>query len=212
MTESIAQQNRVLRPFLARRRRLALQRRRPEAFDRHDRNPGAAKPDMIPILPFITVKPYGHRARMQDNFVAVGAPFALWQAAHQGAWPAGMPALPGLSLRSRISPTKAGFALPLLSFITWPLRKLRAAVLPALKSAAGPGLAAMASSQNFSIAPASLTCARPFFSTILAGASPVANMSAKTSWAILVLIFPASTSSTSSRMFAGLNFTSGSLV
>ena len=32
----------------------------------------------------------------------------------------------------------AGFALPLLSFITWPLRKFSAATLPALKSAAGP--------------------------------------------------------------------------
>jgi hypothetical protein len=37
-----------------------------------------------------------------------------------------------LSLRSSISPTTAGFALPLLSFITWPLRELSAASLPAL--------------------------------------------------------------------------------
>src|SRR5207244_8522754 len=36
-----------------------------------------------------------------------------------------------LSLRSRISPTKPGFALPLLNFITWPLRKFSAAILPA---------------------------------------------------------------------------------
>ena len=33
---------------------------------------------------------------------------------------------------SRISPTSAGFALPLLSFMTWPLRKFSAAGLPAL--------------------------------------------------------------------------------
>src|ERR1051326_3240838 len=67
------------------------------------------------------------------------------------------------SFRSRISPTSAGFALPLLSFITWPLRKFNAAVLPDLKSFAGPGLVAMTSSQNFSIAPVSLTSPR-FFS------------------------------------------------
>ena len=36
------------------------------------------------------------------------------------------------SFRSRISPTSAGFALPLLSFMTWPLRELSAASLPAL--------------------------------------------------------------------------------
>ena len=48
------------------------------------------------------------------------------------------------SFRSKISPMRLGFALPLLSFITWPLRKFNAAALPALKSAAGPGLAAMA--------------------------------------------------------------------
>ena len=36
-----------------------------------------------------------------------------------------------LSLRSRISPARAGFAWPWLAFITWPLRKLSAATLPA---------------------------------------------------------------------------------
>ena len=61
------------------------------------------------------------------------------------------------SFASRISPTSAGFALPLLAFITWPLRKFSAATLPALKSAAGPGFAAITSSQNFSMAPVSLT-------------------------------------------------------
>jgi hypothetical protein len=34
------------------------------------------------------------------------------------------------NFRSRISPASAGFALPLLSFITWPLRKFSAAALP----------------------------------------------------------------------------------
>ncbi len=37
-----------------------------------------------------------------------------------------------LSLRSKISPTSAGFALPLLSFITCPLSALSTATLPAL--------------------------------------------------------------------------------
>ena len=36
------------------------------------------------------------------------------------------------SFRSRISPTSAGLALPLESFITWPLSELSAATLPAL--------------------------------------------------------------------------------
>ena len=36
------------------------------------------------------------------------------------------------NFRSRISPTRFGLALPLLSFITWPLRKFSAATLPAL--------------------------------------------------------------------------------
>src|SRR3974390_1029885 len=60
------------------------------------------------------------------------------------------------SFRSRISPASAGLALPLLNFITWPLRKFNAAALPALKSVTGPGFAAIASSQNFSMAPVSL--------------------------------------------------------
>src|SRR5689334_13494475 len=62
-----------------------------------------------------------------------------------------------LSLRSRISPTRAGLALPLLTFMTWPLRKFSAATLPARKSSALLGLAAITSSQNFSIALLSLT-------------------------------------------------------
>jgi hypothetical protein len=37
-----------------------------------------------------------------------------------------------LSFRSRISPTRAGLALPLESFITWPLSALSTATLPAL--------------------------------------------------------------------------------
>src|SRR5437588_12193682 len=82
----------------------------------------------------------------------------------------------GLSFLSKISPTSAGFAFPLLSFITCPFRKFNAAALPALKSAADPGLAAIASSQNLSRALTSLTCARPFFSTIVTGDPPAANI------------------------------------
>ena|SRR5437867_5673207 len=36
------------------------------------------------------------------------------------------------NFRSSISPTTAGFAFPWLNFITWPLRKFSAAVLPDL--------------------------------------------------------------------------------
>src|ERR1035441_10540820 len=54
------------------------------------------------------------------------------------------------NLRWRISPMRVGLALPRLSFITWPLRKLRAAALPDRKSAAGPGLAAMRSEEHTS--------------------------------------------------------------
>src|SRR5260370_18340106 len=46
-----------------------------------------------------------------------------------------------LNLRSKISPANCGLAFPLESFITCPLRKLSDAALPALKSAAGFGLA-----------------------------------------------------------------------
>ena len=56
----------------------------------------------------------------------------------------GFTAYPAFSFFSKISPTSAGFALPLLSFITCPLSKFSAATLPALKSAAGPGFAAIA--------------------------------------------------------------------
>src|SRR4051794_35543897 len=45
----------------------------------------------------------------------------------------------------RISPTTAGFAFPLDSFITWPLRKLMAAAFPLRKSATTFGFAAMTS-------------------------------------------------------------------
>src|SRR5580698_4739052 len=62
----------------------------------------------------------------------------------------------------------------------------------------------MTSSQNFSMAPVSLTCARPLASTILAGDSPVANISAKTVWAMLLLILPLSTRAASSAMSVGL--------
>ena len=62
----------------------------------------------------------------------------------------------------------------------------------------------MTSSQNFSMAPVSLTCARPFFSTIAPGASPVANISPKTDCAMLLLILPLSTSAASSGMCEGV--------
>ena len=39
---------------------------------------------------------------------------------------------PYFSFCSKIPPMRFGLALPLLSFITWPLRKFSAATLPAL--------------------------------------------------------------------------------
>src|SRR6266581_3518385 len=46
-----------------------------------------------------------------------------------------------LSLRSKISPARCGFALPWLAFITCPFRKFRAAALPPRKSFARDDLA-----------------------------------------------------------------------
>src|SRR6267378_7892 len=82
--------------------------------------------------------------------------------------------------------------------MTWPLRKLREAALPALKSAAGLGLAAITSSQNFSIALVSLNCSIPFSFTIAAAPFPLENISEKTSLPCLPLIFPLSIKLTSS--------------
>ena len=56
--------------------------------------------------------------------------------------------------------------MPLLSFMTWPLRKLRAAALPARKSSALLGLAAMAWSQKASMALLSLTAIEVFLAYI----------------------------------------------
>ena len=53
----------------------------------------------------------------------------------------------GLSFRSKISPTNAGFALPFDSFMTCPFRKFSEAAWPALKSVTGLGFAAITSSE-----------------------------------------------------------------
>ena len=93
--------------------------------------------------------------------------------------------------------------MPFDNFMTWPLRKLREAALPALKSAAGLGLAAITSSQNFSIALVSLNCSIPFSFTITAAPLPLENISAKTSLPCLPLIFPLSIKLTSSSSASG---------
>ena len=63
----------------------------------------------------------------------------------------------------------------------------------------------MTSTQSDSIAPTSLSCFSPFSSTITPGAFPVANISAKTSFPCLLLIFPSSTRLTNSfNCFAGI--------
>src|SRR5204862_269072 len=80
------------------------------------------------------------------------------------------------------------FAFPLESFITCPFRKLSDTVLPALKSAAGFGLAAITWSQSASIALASLNCSIPFSLTMSSAPFPLANISAKTSLPCLPLI------------------------
>src|SRR5947207_3045095 len=108
-----------------------------------------------------------------------------------------------LNFRSKISPASCGLALPFDNFMTWPLRKLREAALPALKSAAGLGLAAITSSQNFSIALVSLNCSIPFSFTITAAPLPLENISAKTSLPCLPLIFPLSIKLTSSSSASG---------
>ena len=107
------------------------------------------------------------------------------------------------NFRSKISPTICGFAFPFDNFITCPLRKFSEAALPALKSAAGFGLATITSSQIFSTAVVSVNCSIPLSCTIALGLLPLANISAKTSLPCLLLIFPESINATSSFSSSG---------
>jgi len=104
---------------------------------------------------------------------------------------------------SKIWPANCGLAFPFDNLITCPLRKLREATLPALKSATGLGFAAITSSHNFSIALKSLSCSIPLSFTIAAALLPLANISAKTSLPCLPLIFPLSIRSTNSSSASG---------
>jgi hypothetical protein len=65
----------------------------------------------------------------------------------------------------------AGFALPLLNFMTCPLRKLSAATLPLRKSWPVLGWRRWPGRRRDSMAPVSLTWFRPFSSTMAAGVS-----------------------------------------
>jgi hypothetical protein len=58
--------------------------------------------------------------------------------------------------------TCAGLALPLLAFMTWPTRALKAFSLPARNSSTDFWLAASTSSIIASMAPVSVTCLRPW--------------------------------------------------
>jgi hypothetical protein len=58
--------------------------------------------------------------------------------------------------------TCCGLALPLLAFMTWPTRALKAFSLPARNSSTDFGLAASTSSMIFSMAPVSVICFRPW--------------------------------------------------
>src|SRR5262249_9989582 len=109
---------------------------------------------------------------------------------HKGAHQA-MP-----SLAFRMSLTAAGLALPWVSFITWPTNQPIAWGL-SFTAAALSGLAAIRASTIFSMAPVSLTCTRPCFSTMALGLPSPVPISSNTCLAILDEMTPVSISSTS---------------
>src|ERR1041385_7852313 len=96
-----------------------------------------------------------------------------------------------------------GLARPLVSRMTAPTKKPNSPSLPLAYSSACLGLAPTTRSTISQSAASSEICWRPLRSTIRAGDSPDAKLSANTSLPILPLIVPISTRRTSSDSVAG---------
>ncbi len=110
-----------------------------------------------------------------------------------------------------MSLTAAGLALPPVAFMTWPTNQPSDWGFSATPAALS-GLAAMISSMAFSIAPVSVTCLRPCFSTTSVGEPSPFQTWSKTSLAILEEITLVSISSTSwATWAAGSGFSLKSL-
>lgn len=86
--------------------------------------------------------------------------------------------------------TSFGFALPFVSFITCPMKKLISFLFPALYFSTSSGFDARILSTTASSSPSSETCSRPLSLIIWLGDFFVFNESEKISFAVLSFTFP----------------------
>jgi len=95
-----------------------------------------------------------------------------------------------LLVSAQESPPQPGVCFAFAGFITWPSEN-SGPHFARFEIRGGPGIGGDGSSQNFRSASVA-DLGETFLSTIFAGASPVANMSVKTSCAMRLLILPPS--------------------